>query len=196
MRKGTFGPTITRRSLIGGGTAMGVCIAALPVTTARANADAEAYAMRRGEEVIAAANAGSSSRFRSLLRRHTNLQEIAEFVLGNYRSQLPSDKRSEYFRLFEQWLGQEFIENADQLTGSTFEVINSTGGPDDYVVNGRVHGGGRMPVSFRVRRSGSSFRVRDVNFGGIWLTIELRSTITRKLQSYGGDFTQLFSYLR
>ncbi len=189
--------TTTRRALLLGSIAASAWFYLSPLQAAQSpQSPIERYVLQRGNEVIAAANAGSARRFRTLLRRHADVQAIATFALGNYASRLPSNRRREYYRLFEAWVGRKFKKHADALRGRTFEITSSHGGPRDYVVNGRVLGGGRMPVAFRVRKSGSRYSVRDVNIAGVWLRIVLRSSITRRLQQNGGDFNALFAYLR
>lgn len=196
MRKTNVRQTVSRRALLIGAAATGAWLGLFNSAPVRAStAELERFVQQRAAEVIAAANSNSSSRFVSLLRRYADVDEIATFVLGNYATRLPSNQHRRYVQLFEDWIGRQFRTHASALAGNSFEVINATGGPQDYVVNGRILGGGRMPVSFRMRKTGSSYRVRDVNIGGIWLTIQLRTTITQRLHQANGDFDDLFSYL-
>jgi len=186
----------TRRELLFGIAAAAALTATVGTRPALALNALETYVQRRGNEVIAAANASSASRFQSLMRRHADMRHIGQFALGSYANRLPASRRGEYQRLFEAWLGRKFVKHSRRLTGKSFQVTTSRGGPVTYIVNGRVLGGGRMPVSFRVRRTGGGYKVRDVNIGGIWLTLTIREAITRHLRRSNGDFNVLFAYLQ
>jgi ABC-type transporter MlaC component len=197
MHEPTTRYRLSRRKLLGGlGAASLFPVLAVFDRAAASAIDAERYARRCAEGVIAAANARSVGQFRAILRRHTDISQLAEFALGSYAGQLPSGRRREYHGLFESWIAQTFQTYSQRLRGSGFDVSGSTGGPNDYQVNGRILGGTGMSITLRVARVGSQYRVRDVNIGGIWLSLQMRSTVTSQLRRSRGDFGALFAYLQ
>lgn len=161
-----------------------------------AAADLESYIRQCADSVIAAANTGSADRFRSVIRRHADIPQLAGFALGSYAGDLPRSQQREYYSLFESWIASTLSAHSQQLRGTRYEVTGTSGGPGTYVVSGRVLGARSMRVAFRVGNDGGRYRVRDVNVGGIWLSGQMRTMIVNQLRRNRGDFGALFSYLR
>ena len=57
-------------------------------------------------------------------------------------------------------------------------------------------GGSTAPVRWSVVKTGSGYRVNDVNVRGIWLSLQMQQQFTSVLKRNKGDFQALFKYLR
>lgn len=164
---------------------------------ARASSAAEQFVRNVGNTVLTAANTGSVTRFRSILRRHADLRAIAKFSLGPYARRLPSNKRGEFQRLVESMITKAFASYSGRLRGSRLQVTGSTK-PGRYgiVVSTKIIGGSGGQVKWRIVKRGRSFRVIDVNVFGVWLSLQLRSIIVAKLKRTRGNFDAAFAALR
>lgn len=163
----------------------------------------ESYVKAIGNDVIALAKSGAQggslrSRFVSLLQRHSDIRGIALFSLGTYQKQLPSSERGKYFELVIRYAAGFFAYYVDDFAGTGFDVKSSKPrGKSIEVESSIVYDGGRTaPVRWSVVKTGSGYRVNDVNVRGIWLSLQMQQQFTSVLKRNRGDFQALFKYLR
>jgi ABC-type transporter MlaC component len=163
----------------------------------------ESYVQVIGNDVIALARSGAQggslrSRFVSLLQRHSDIRGIALFSLGTYQKQLPPSERSKYFDLVIRYAAGFFAYYIDDFAGTGFDVKSSKPrGKSIEVESSIVYDGGRTaPVRWSVVKTGSGYRVNDVNVRGIWLSLQMQQQFTAVLKRTKGDFQALFKYLR
>ncbi|MGE0210177.1 MAG: phospholipid-binding protein MlaC [Parvibaculaceae bacterium] len=188
---------LTRRFVISGLAALAVAAVALPSAPAQAAASAEAYVSKVGASVIAAANSGSSSQFRSVLKQNADISAIALFSLGQYRKNLKPGQREEYFGLVEKYISGVFAQHSSKLKGQSLEVTGSREVKDSVVVESKLQGGGSStPVVWRLVKRGGGYRIFDVNIQGIWLATTQKTNFTSVLQKNNGDVSALLAYLR
>lgn len=167
------------------------------LSASQAASSAERYVGRIGTSVLAAANAGSVGKFRSILRRHADLRVIARFSLGKYARRLPPRQRGEVKKLVESMITKAFATYSDRLRGSSIKVTGSTvSGRHGTVVSTKIVGGSGGEIKWRLAKSGRGFRVIDVSVFGVWLSQRLRSVIVTKLKQRGGNFDAVFASLR
>lgn len=188
---------LTRRSAILGLAAAVGATLVLPSLPAQAASSAEAYVSKVGASVIAAANAGSTAQFRSVLKQNADISAIALFSLGQYRKNLKSSQRQEYFGLVEKYISGVFAQHSSKLKGGKLEVTGSREVKDSVVVESKLEGGGgSQPVVWRLVKRGGSYRIFDVNIQGIWLATTQKTNFTSVLQKNKGDVDALIAYLR
>jgi phospholipid transport system substrate-binding protein len=163
----------------------------------------ENYVEAIGNDVIALAKSGAQggslrSRFVSLLQRHSDIRGIAMFSLGTYQKQLPPSERSKYFELVIRYAAGFFAYYINDFAGTGFDVKSSKPrGKSIEVESAIVYDGGRTaPVRWSVVKTGSGYRVNDVNVRGIWLSLQMQQQFTSVLKRNKGDFQALFKYLR
>jgi ABC-type transporter MlaC component len=164
---------------------------------AQAANNAEGYARGISKNMLVAINHGSEQKFRSLMRRHSDIRRIGMFSLGRYARKLPAAKRGEYLRLVEAWMARTFIKYSDRLKGNSFAVTRSyTRSNTNIIVSGKITGGNDAEIQYRLAKTGSGYKVSDINVLGYWMTQLMRSTFTDKLKQAKGNFAALFAYLR
>ena len=163
----------------------------------------ETYVEAIGNDVIALAKSGAQggslrSRFVSLLQRHSDIRGIAMFSLGTYQKQLPPSERSRYFELVIRYAAGFFAYYINDFAGTGFDVKSSKPrGKSIEVESAIVYDGGcTAPVRWSVVKTGSGYRVNDVNVRGIWLSLQMQQQFTSVLKRNKGDFQALFKYLR
>ena len=173
------------------------------VRPAAAATGPESYVEAIGNDVIALAKSGVQggslrSRFVSLLQRHSDIRGIALFSLGTYQRQLPPSERSKYFDLVIRYAAGFFAYYIDDFAGTGFDVKSSKPrGKSIEVETSIVYDGGRTaPVRWSVVKTGSGYRVNDVNVRGIWLSLQMQQQFTAVLKRTKGDFEALYKYLR
>jgi len=192
-----FHSLLSRRAMLRGAIALpaaGLLFSARPSAAAT---PAESYVTRVGNSVIAAANTGSASQFRSVLRQHADIPSIALFSLGQYRKNLSSAQRQEYFGLVEQYISSVFSTHAGKLKGQKLVVTGSREVKDSVVVNSRLSSSrGDTPVTWRLIKRGGGYRIFDVNVEGIWLASTQKTNFTSVLQKNNGNVDALLAYLR
>ena len=167
------------------------------ISASQAASSAERYVGRIGNGVLAAANAGSVGQFRSILRRHADLNVIAKFSLGKYARRLPPGQRGQVKTLVESMITKAFATYSARLRGTSVEVTGSvTSGRYGTVVSTRIVGGSGGEIKWRLAKRGSGFRVIDVSVFGVWLSQRLRSVIVTRLKQRSGNFDAVFASLR
>ncbi len=188
---------MTRRHLIAGAAATALTGLA-PVSAAMAATAAESFVERVGQSVIKAANSGSVSSFRALLRQNADIPTIALFSLGPYRKNLPAGSRSEYYRLVENYISGVFTAHSRELKGEDLKVTGSRQVSDSVIVTSafKAADGRNVPVTWRLVKQGGGYKVFDVNVQGIWLATTQKTNFISVLKQNNGDFNALLAYLR
>jgi phospholipid transport system substrate-binding protein len=199
-------PWLRRAALIGA-VAIALVATAAPSHAAR-GADlspAERFASQAGNQAVATARAGGTeaqltNRFRTLLRRYSNVSSVASFSLGKYARELPAGRRPEFNRLVEDFTARLFAAYAGSFAGHQVEVLRSNPRTArDIVVDSRIlfaDNRNPSPVKWLVSKRGGGYTVYDVNVQGVWLSLYIRSKFVSILKQNNGDFDALFAFLR
>ncbi|MGI9413953.1 MAG: MlaC/ttg2D family ABC transporter substrate-binding protein [Hyphomicrobiales bacterium] len=199
--------SLTRRTLLTGGVALGAVSLAPAVFTAPAEAAtaAEQYVARVGKSILGVASGSGSvsqkkSKFRSLMRSNAAITTIGVFSLGRYKSKLKSSQRSEYFRLVEVFVAGLFIKYIKEFSGDRLEITGSKQrSSKEILVSSKVHfSGGRAPLDVRWRliKSGGGYKIFDIRVLGIWLAIQQRTEFVSVIKKNNGDVGALLTFLR
>jgi phospholipid transport system substrate-binding protein len=164
---------------------------------------AEDYVRKIADQVMALANSGQKgsglkARFASLLNSHINLRGIANFALGSYLSKLPPGRKDEFYSLVNNYAASLFVYYVDDFRGSELEILSNAKQGKYTVIQSaiKLKGGGREQVRWRLAKTGSGYRVSDVNLKGVWLTISMKDRFNKVLNKSKGDFDPLFAELR
>jgi phospholipid transport system substrate-binding protein len=171
---------------------------ALAPSLAFAASTAESYVTKVGNGVIAAARNNSVGQFRSLLRANADIAAIAIYSLGPYRKSLTSDVKAEYYGLVENYIAKVFQQNAKKLAGQGLEVKDTKDAGDSVLVRSVLNfgGNGSVPVTWRLVKRGSGYRIFDVNVDGIWLASTQKTNFVSVLKKNNGKMSALLDYLR
>jgi ABC-type transporter MlaC component len=160
--------------------------------TARA-CDADGFVSNAGQAFMGAARSGSAAAFTGAASRYADLHAIAIFALGPNRAKMPKGREKLYVSLTRNFIGRVLAKNSGRFRGSSLSVEGCTGSPTALTVTTRLSGGQR--VVFKLYKTRSGYRVRDVSVSSIWLAQQLRTTFTGVVNRNGGNIDALFAYL-
>ena len=178
----------------------------LSTTTSPARAgDAEEFVRTTGERAFTSLAGDITGRqptqlFRELLNDSFDLTTIARFTLGRYWRLASPTQRTEYRRLFEEFLVQAYANRFSGLSGKQFRVSRSRAiNARDALVQSEVliaHGRPPVRVGWRVRTKNDDLRIIDVMVEGISMSVTQRDEFAAVIRSSGGKVEGLLAALR
>lgn len=147
----------------------------------------------------AMSEAERDAEFRRLIKEGFDLQLIGRFVMGVHWRRATDDEKSEYGRLFEDYVIKTYANRLTNYNDERFEV--QSGKPDDdkdVIIASLIHRSGGQPVriDWRVRVSGENPKVIDVIVEGASMAISQRSEFSSIIQNNGGQVAALIKLLR
>ena len=138
---------------------------------------------------MTAANSGSANAFSSAASRFADLNAIAMFALGPYRKDLPRSRSGEYVALTRKFMGQFMAQYASKFSGNGIVITSCAGN----IIGTKLSTG--QTLTFRLRKTGSNYRVEDVSVSSVWLAIALRNKFTGVISQNNGNIDALMSWL-
>jgi len=177
------------------------------VTPARADNAAETFVNDVSERAIDIISDTASSlqqreeAFRDLLRETADLDRVAVFALGQYRTTPNEAQREEYRQLVENFIVKVYVTRLSDYNNEKLHVVSSQmRGDNQAIVKSEIRfTGGRQPVNvdwWLIRDGDDGYRIFDVNVVGIWLAQEQRSTFSSVIRNNNGNFDALLEHLR
>ena len=167
--------------------------------------DAEEFVRTTGERAFTSLAGDITGRqrtqlFRELLNDSFDLTTIARFTLGRYWRLASPTQRTEYRRLFEEFLVQAYANRFSGLSGKQFRVSRSRAiNARDALVQSEVliaHGRPPVRVGWRVRTKNDDLRIIDVMVEGISMSVTQRDEFAAVIRSSGGKVEGLLAALR
>ena len=160
---------------------------------AAATCPAENFIQSAGEAFMGASREGSPAAFMNASSRYADLHGIALFALGQYRKNLSSDMEGEYFSRARTFMGRFMAQYASHFSGTGVTITSCADSGSGLTVGAKLTGG--QSITFRLRKSGSTYRVQDVSVSSIWLAQTMRTKFTGVISSHGGDVGALLAFL-
>ncbi len=138
--------------------------------------------------------------FRGLLRKYFASAAIGKWVLGRYWRQASDAERTEYLRLFEDYIVYGYVKRFGAYSGEKLSIIRATdnGNAAVTVFSEFVRPGGEKPimVDWRVGHDADEYRITDVVVEGTSLSQTLRSDFASTIHQSGGNVESLLAVLR
>lgn len=155
----------------------------------------QAYASDKAEQfvhqvackVLQAANAGSQTQFRAILRQYADLPAISKMAAGRHGRGLSQAERAMVQQAVELMIAQGFAKNSSWLRGESVEVTGSSQTERTVQVSTRIVGGSVDEVKWKLAKRGAGFQVIDINIAGLWLSSQMRAKLSSKLKNARGD---------
>jgi phospholipid transport system substrate-binding protein len=141
-------------------------------------------------------------RFRLILTDTFDLPTIGQFVLGRYWRQTSDAQKSEYLKLFEEFIVQAYSNRFKDLGGKKFAVgLSQPVTAEDTLVQSEISEpkGPPIRVNWRVRNVpnvASGFKVVDVQVEGVSMSITQRDEFAAVIRTSGGTVDGLLTALR
>jgi len=143
--------------------------------------------------------ADRETKFRQLLDEHFDVPAIGRFVLGRHWKVATDAQKTEYLKLFEDFIVRSYAVRFAGYSGQTFAVKGSTPGPKSTtVVHSTVLQSNAQPirVDWRVEPRGERLVITDIIVEGVSMSVTQRSEFASVIQSSGGKVEGLLEALR
>ncbi|HZF36702.1 MAG TPA: ABC transporter substrate-binding protein [Candidatus Angelobacter sp.] len=175
--------------------AVALAFAAAPAGADDANPAASAFMQSLGSKAIneltdpAVPQSDRQARFRTLLDEHFDMPAIAKFTLGRYWRTATDEQRTEFRKLFEDFLVQSYSTRFSEYHGEGFVVAGSTTDDGGTIV---AHSKIDMPssedirVDWHLRATDGGFVIVDIVVEGVSMAVTQRSEFASVIQSRGG----------
>lgn len=168
--------------------------------------DASTHIRVLGDKAITTLSAAKSmseadrdAEFRRLIKEGFDLPLIGRFVMGVHWRRATDEEKSEYSRLFEDYVVRTYASRLTSYNNEKFEV--QAGKPDDdkdVIVASLIHRpeGAPIKIEWRVRVAGAGPKVIDVIVEGASMAVSQRSEFSSIIQNNGGQVGALIKLLR
>lgn len=167
---------------------------------------AEQFVQTRAQRVISVladkneSIAQKKATFHQAIDQLADVPKITNFVLGKYARTVTPDQRQRFAAAFRVYAESVYQNRISDYHGEVLKVTGSTvRKPGDVIVNTTISGGqvGQpLPVAWRVMGGGTSWKVVDVQFKGVWLAITQQQDFVSTIDNAGGNIDVLISQLQ
>jgi phospholipid transport system substrate-binding protein len=169
--------------------AMFACFAGLTTGTARAESPA-AYMQRVQNELIAAQRDGSVTAFSDVLRKHMDVPGVGLTALGPHARTLPKSERPSYYNGMISFIAKYAAKTAPQYPVASAVVVGQGAGDAGGTnVDARItlRSGTTYDIRWLVMKSGGSYKVRDAQVVGFWMTTFLDDLFQNYITENGNN---------
>ena len=171
---------------------------------AAAAADPTALISNLGREALAVLGKGTNesqrvARFRELLREDFDVPGIARFALGRYWNTATEEQRTEFVKLFENYVAAAYATRLAEYAGEQFKVTGSRPDGDGAIVSSQIlrpAGSAPIKVDWRLTGRNGNYKISDVSVDGISMAVTQRSEFASVIQHSGGQLQGLIAMLR
>jgi len=164
---------------------------ALSATAASANAEDRAVAFMRqaANALIQAQRAKTPEAFQTVIQRYGHVPAIGLFALGNYRDGLPASQRPDYYRGLARFVGRYAATESPKypVLRVTFASAAVRDGRNIFV-DSQVHlqDGTYYNVRWLLAQNRNTFKVRDAQVLGFWVSPFLQTLFEDYIRKHGG----------
>ncbi len=143
--------------------------------------------------------ADRSHKFRVLLNQNFDVPYIGRFALGRYWRDASTKEQQEYLSLFEDTIVATYSERFAKYSGQKIVTLSTVKEVDSILVRSQmVNPDGSAPVliDWRLRPSGSGFKIIDLIVEGVSMSSTQRSEYASVIERGGGSIEPLLQILR
>ncbi|WP_246274546.1 ABC transporter substrate-binding protein [Hyphomicrobium sulfonivorans] len=149
-----------------------------------------AYMKRVGNELLAASRSGSMAQFAMVLNSNADIPSIGISALGEYARVLPKTDRPIYYTGMINFIARYASREAPKYPVARFIVTSqSKEDPRGTYVDSRItlENGSSYDVRWLVVRRGNTYKVRDAQVIGFWMTSFLDTLFQSFISDNGGN---------
>jgi phospholipid transport system substrate-binding protein len=174
--------------------AIGAVLLSLIAISAKAdsaNAEDRAVAFMRqaANALIQAQRANTPEAFQTVIQRYGHVPAIGLFALGNYRDGLPANQRPSYYRGLARFVGRYAATESPKypVLRVTFASAAVRDGRNIFV-DSQVHlqDGTYYNVRWLLAQNRNTFKVRDAQVLGFWVSPFLQTLFEDYIRKHGG----------
>ncbi len=166
---------------------------ALIVAFSAGSASAEqaaAYMQRVQNELMAAQRSGSSTAFQNVLRKHMDVPSIGLTALGEHARSLPKTDRPAYYAGMIKFISNYAAKEAPKYPVASASVTGmgeetAGGATVDSKIN--LRSGEGYDIRWKLVRTGGTFKVRDAQVVGFWMTSFLDNLFQNYIAENGNN---------
>lgn len=151
---------------------------------------AATYMQRVQNELIAAQRAGSVSAFSGVLRRHMAVSSIGLTALGPHAAALPKPERPAFYNGMISFISKYSAKEGPKYPVASAVIVGqgeeTAGGA---TVDGKItlRSGESYDVRWKLVREGQSFKVRDAQVVGFWMSSFLDTLFQNYIAENGNN---------
>ena len=128
------------------------------------------------------------------------VREISLFVLGPYRRNLDSDKKTKYINLIKRFVSEIYSIRLASFPSGDFSILSSVdNGRSGIIVKTSIqfsNDPNPTKIDWRlIKKQDGDFKIFDIRVVGIWMAQEQRSTFTSFLSKNDGNIDKLMDRL-
>ena len=172
--------------------------ACMLATTASRAETAAAFMQRASTDLLAANHTLSSTGFSAAIRRYADVPAIGLGALGNYAPSLTKPDRPLYYNGMANFIGRYAAKES-----SKYQVVKATIlGQSEEDARGasvetriQLKSGETYDVRWQLVRNGASFKIRDAQVLGFWMTPFLATLFQNYIAENGGSSKALIMAL-
>jgi phospholipid transport system substrate-binding protein len=167
-----------------------LALVAAGLTPARAAEPAIEFMKQVSRDLLAAAKSGSEQQFNEAIQKYGHVPQIGLYALGNYKLQLQPAERSSYYAGMVRFLARYASAEAPKYQVSHAEIVSPPVRDDrSLYVDSRVYlkDGQMYEVRWLLMPQGDTFKVRDAQVMGFWMTPFLKSLFENYVAENGGN---------
>lgn len=149
-----------------------------------------AYMQRVANELIAAQRLGGGQAFAAVLRRHADVPWLGTSALGNYAPRLSVAERPNYYNGLIKFISNYAAKEAPKYPAKRAMVMSATeeGGKGLYVDTVlELESGDTYDIRWWLTRQGTTFKVRDAQVVGFWMSPFLKNLFETYISENGGN---------
>ena len=170
----------------------------MAASTAASAETAAAFMQRAASDLIAANHAASATGFAANLRRYGDVPAIGNTALGQYSGSLPKNDRPLYYNGMVNFIGRYAAKESAKYQVAKATILGQS--EEDALgasVETRVvlQSGESFDVRWQLARSGQSFKIRDAQVLGFWMTPFLATLFQNYIAENGGSSKALIMAL-
>lgn len=128
----------------------------------------------------------------NLFESYVDTDWMARFALGKYYRQLDDKKKTDYLRLYKDYVIYTYVPRFREYSGEKMNVLSSIKqGRGEYIVKSSLKtskANNDVLVDYRLKKKGSSFKIIDVIGEGVSLITTQRSDFAAPISQRGIDF--------
>lgn len=195
----SLAPALTRL-MAGFATALAAMTLTLAVATAAPSGDpAVQYMERVSKDLLSAARSRSPQAMQLAVSRHGDVAQIGFYALGDYRARLDNGDREPYLNGMARFIGRYAANEAPK-----YPVARVSFNPESrrakygLMVDSTItmQDGTTYDVAWMLSKVGASYRVRDAQAMGFWMTPFLKKLFEDYIAQNGGNVKSLVAVLQ
>ncbi|MGI9520773.1 MAG: ABC transporter substrate-binding protein [Hyphomicrobiaceae bacterium] len=156
------------------------------------------YMRRAANALIDAQRKGSAGAFARVIKTYGHIPAISLYALGDFRSGLPRSRRGSYYKGVTRFIGRYAANEAPKYPVS--RVVFARAGIRDgraILIDSRVilKSGTTYDVRWMLVPNRGSFKVRDAQVLGFWVSPFLQTLFENYIKDNGGRVSDLVTVL-